>query len=223
MIPEILDPPLHPDPAPPPPRRLSTDLRELLAEAAGRSLTIGELEQILQGRGFALFILLLSIPFCSPIAIPGLSVPFGVVIMFLGLRIAFGRKPSLPGFILEKRIKYAMLERIIRLGLKLCGWMEKIAKPRMHFLQRWPGMINLIGLGLASGGVQLLLPLPPLIPLSNTLPAVSIMLLTAGLIERDGVFVLCGYVLNLAAWIYFAVMFVFLGDGLRYLFHRFGW
>lgn len=222
MTPDILDPPLHPPAAETSPRRLSMDLNDLLAEAAGRSLTIGELEAILQGRGFALFILLFSLPFCAPIAIPMLSIPFGVVIMFLGLRIALGRKPSLPAFILSKRIDYSVLERIIRVGLKLCKWMEKIAKPRMHFLQRWPGMINLIGLGIASGGVQLLLPLPPLIPLSNTLPALSVVLLTAGLIERDGVFVVCGYVLNITAWIYFAVMFVLLGDGVRHLFRWFG-
>ncbi len=221
MIPEILEPPLHPVPDAPPPRRLSTDLRELLAEAAGRSLTIGELEQILQGRGFALFILLFSLPFTAPISIPVLSIPFGIVITFLGLRIAFGQKPSLPQFILKKRIDYKILERIVRIGLKLCKWMEKVARPRMHFLQRWPGMINLIGLGIASGGIQLLLPLPPLIPLSNTIPALSVVLLTTGLIERDGVIVLCGYALNLAAWIYFAVMFALVGDGMVHLFRWF--
>ncbi len=35
------------------------------------------------------------------------------------------------------------------------------AKLRMHFLQRWPGMVNFIGLGIASGGLLLSLPLPP--------------------------------------------------------------
>ena len=66
---------------------------------------MGELEHKLQGRGFALFILLLSIPFCFPVAIPMLSIPFGIVIMFLGIRIALGRKPKLPDFILNKEIK----------------------------------------------------------------------------------------------------------------------
>ncbi len=203
-----------------PPQRLSDDLRMLLVRAGGRSLSLGELEQILQGRGFALFILLMSLPFCAPIAIPGLSIPFGVVITFLGLRICFGRKPELPRFILRREVKYSTLERIVKLGLKLCTWMEKVARPRMAFLRQWPGMINLIGLGLASGGVQLLLPLPPLIPLSNTLPAISVVLLTAGLIERDGVFVLAGYFVNLAAWIYFGLMFGVLGKGLEHLLHR---
>jgi hypothetical protein len=210
------------DESTPPARRLSVDLHDLLAEANGRSLTLGQLEAILQGRGFALFILLLSLPFLFPIAIPGLSVPFGLVIMFIGVRIGTGRKPALPRFILGRKISYTTLERIVKTGLRLCEKMEKLVKPRMHFLQRSPAMINLIGAGIASGGLLLCLPLPPLIPLSNTIPAASILLLTAGMMERDGLMVLLGYVTNIAAWIYFTVMFLIIGGGIKHLLHYFG-
>ncbi len=205
------------------PRRLSADLRELLRETAGRAVTLGELEQILKGRGFALFLLLMSLPFAFPIAIPGLSIPFGIVIMLLGLRITFGMKPSLPGFILRREVSRPLLEKIIGYGLKLSTKMEKLVKPRMHFLQRWPGMINLIGLGIASGGFLLSLPLPPLIPFSNTIPAVSVLLLTAGLMERDGLLVLFGYMLNISAWVYFGLMFTLAGSGMAHLWQKLGW
>ena len=205
------------------PPRLSADLRALLREAAGRSMTLGELEQILQGRGFGMFLLLLALPFTFPIAVPGLSVPFGIVIMLIGLRLAAGRKPWLPGFILRREIKYAVLEKIIRVGLKLAVKMERVVKPRMHFLQRWPGMLNLIGLGIASGGLLLALPLPPLIPFSNTIPAFAVLFLTAGMIERDGLLVLLGHCVNVAAWIYFSVMFAAAGHGITRLWQHFGW
>lgn len=207
---------------PPPACRLSSDLRELLAETAGRSLTLGELENILQGRGFGMFLLLLALPFTFPIAIPGLSVPFGIVIMFIGLRVALGRKPSLPGFILRREIPHAVLEKVVNVGLKLSTKLEKIVKPRMHFLQRWPGMINLIGLGIASGGLLLSLPLPPLIPFSNTIPAFAVLFLTAGMIERDGLLVLVGHCVNIAAWIYFSIMFTVAGHGIQKLWEYFG-
>src|SRR5688572_7293417 len=116
MSPDVLDPPTNQREALPT-RRLSEDFKEILREAAGRDVTLGELEQRLQGRGFALFILLLSIPFCFPIAIPGLSIPFGVVIMLLGIRIALGRKPQLPDFILNRVIKHSTLEKIVGLGM----------------------------------------------------------------------------------------------------------
>jgi hypothetical protein len=205
---------------PPPPRRLSTDLRELLAVADGRTLTLGELEAILQGRGVALFLLLLSIPFVFPLPIPGLSTPFGIVILLMGIRIACGRKPSLPVFILRRTVKYSSLEKIVNLGLKLCAKMEKVVKPRMHFLQRWPGMINLIGVGIALAGLLLCLPLP--IPLSNSIPALAVIFLTAGMIERDGLLVLLGYVAALVAWVYVFFMFAAIGDGVRNLTRHFG-
>jgi hypothetical protein len=213
---------MSPEPLETPPR-LSADLRDLLRETAGRSMTLGELEQILKGRGFGMFLLLLALPFTFPIAVPGLSVPFGIVIMLIGLRIAAGRKPWLPAFILRREIKYAVLEKIVHLGLKLSTKLEKVVKPRMHFLQRWPGMINLIGLGIASGGLLLSLPLPPLIPFSNTIPAFAVLFLTAGMIERDGLLVLVGHCVNVAAWIYFSVMFAAAGTGVARLWQHFGW
>lgn len=207
---------VHVPPAPRP-RRLSEDFRSVLREAAGRAISLGELEHTLQGRGFALFILLLSVPFCFPIPIPGLSVPFGIVILLLGVRIAMGRKPDLPSFILRKEIKYKLLERIVSFGVRACVFMEKFSRPRLHFLTTSRIGICLIGLGLASGGFQLLLPLPPLVPLSNTIPAISVVLLTTGLIERDGLFVVAGYIVNIAAWIYFAMMGAALSKAFQYL------
>ena len=216
-----MDEPLH-ESSGSPARRLSEDLQELLREAAGRSLTVGQLEEILQGRGFALFILLFSLPFVFPIPTPGLSVVFGVIITFMGVRIAMGLKPSLPGFILKRELKYSLLEKIIKIGLSLCSKMEKVVKPRLHFFLGTSTMLKLIGLGIASGGVQLCLPLPPLVPLSNTIPAISVLLLTAGMVERDGLLVLLGYLVNLAAWIYFGLMFALLDGVIRNLLHYFG-
>lgn len=221
MNPDLLDPIIEVSP-PPPARRLSNDLKDLLEQAKGRSLSVGELEEILQGRGFALFILLLALPFSFPIAVPGLSIPFGIVILFVGMRIAMGRKPALPQFILRRQIKYAVLEKIVRFGLKLCSKMERVVRPRMHFLQRWPGMLNLIGAAIASSGLLLSLPLPPFIPFTNAIPAIAIIFLTAGMIERDGLLVLVGHIVNIAAWIYFIAVAFFAGDGIRYLMHFFG-
>jgi hypothetical protein len=220
--PPPFDPVVEPPPVPPPPPRLSVVLRELLAEMNGRTLTIGELEEILKGRGFGMFLLLLALPFTFPVAIPGLSVPFGIVIMLIGLRITLGQKPSLPTFILRRAVKYSILEKIVHIGLKLSVKLEKIARPRMHFLQRWPGMINLIGLGIASGGLLLSLPLPPLIPFSNTIPAFAVLFLTAGLIERDGLLVLIGHFVNIGAWVYFTIMFSVAGHGIHRLWEHFG-
>ena len=198
MGPENLIPAVHASEAAP--RRLSEDLRELLRHASGRSVTVEEIEQILRGRGVAMLILLLAAPFIVPA--PGLSVPFGIAICLLGLRIALGGRSALPRFILKREIAYSTLEMVITRIATVVEKFEKRVRPRMHFLQGRPRMVNLIGLGIISGGFILSLPLP--IPFSNGLPAVSIMLLAAGLMERDGLLVLWGYVLGLLSWVYLA-------------------
>lgn len=163
-------------------------------------MTVAELEGILQGRGFALLILLLSAPFLVPA--PGLSVPFGIALCLLGIRITIGQKAVLPAVILRREISYKVLERVITPLVRLTTRFEKHIRPRMHFLQSHPWAINCIGLGIVSGGFVLSLPLP--IPFSNGLPAVSIILLALGLMERDGLLVLWGYLVGLLAWIYLA-------------------
>ena len=197
VSPEIL-PSASETPREPPVRRLSEDLRAILREANGRAMTIAELESILQGRGFAMFILLLSAPFIVPA--PGLSTPFGIALMSLGLRIAIGQKAMLPAFLLRRTLTYKTLERVISPLAKIAERFEKRIRPRMHFLQERPWAVNLIGVGIVSGGFLLSLPLP--IPFSNLFPAVSIMLLAAGLMERDGLLVLWGYVMGLISWVY---------------------
>jgi hypothetical protein len=52
--------------------RLSTDLEMLDARVKDKSFTLAELKQSLKGRGAAMLLALLALPFCF-IAIPGLS------------------------------------------------------------------------------------------------------------------------------------------------------
>ncbi|MEA3211866.1 MAG: hypothetical protein QOE70_4923 [Chthoniobacter sp.] len=202
------------EPRPPASRKLSSDLRELLRQAAGQAVTVEEIENLLQGRGFAMFIFILAAPFLIPA--PGLSTPFGIAIALLGLRIATGQKPSLPRFILRREVQYALLARIVTRLAALVEPIEKHIKPRMHFLRQHPWMMNLIGVGIVSGGVILALPLP--IPFSNGLPAVSIMFLSAGLMERDGLLVLCGYLLGLMSWVYLGFCWTAVLAGFRHFF-----
>ncbi len=66
-------------------------------------------------------------------------------------------------------------------------------------------MNRLAGLGLLLGSVLLIFPLG-LVPFSNTLPAWGILLLAAGLLQRDGLLILLGYLFLLGTIIYFAAL-----------------
>lgn len=182
-----------------PPHRLTADLDDLMARAKGSGMTIREIEQQLRGRGFSVLIMLMSIPFVVPI-LPGLSTPFGIAICLMGLRIATLRKPWLPAFMLDRHLEEKTLGRIVAAIRAFVKRMERVVKPRMNFVLEWPGMPSLIGVAIASGGIVLALPIP--VPFTNTLPALSVLLLSAGMIERDGAVIVVGHVLAVLAWAY---------------------
>jgi hypothetical protein len=195
---------------------LSSDLQALHDRLDGNSLTVREIEQSLKGRGFAILILLMTIPFCL-IPVPGLSTPFGIAILIMGFRMACGQKPWLPDFILNKEVPHDRLKKLLKMSAAVSLRLEKLVKPRMRFLQRWPGMVNLTGASIASGGLLLLIPLP----FSNWLPAWAILLLTAGMMEKDGLLVLIGQCLTLVSWALVISAWVFGVKGIEKLFNLF--
>lgn len=197
--------------------RLSDALRRLLREADGRSLQVREMIEILRGKGLQMMVILLCLPFLSPVTIPGISLPFGLAIALCGLRIAFGHKPWLPAFVLDRRISAHALEKMVHIGCVVYGKVEKVIRPRLSYLFVGQGMGMLVGLSIALAGFLLSLPIPPPFPLTNTLPGFALIFLSLGLMEKDGVLVLCGYTLTLISLSY-ALLIVLAGQaGISYL------
>lgn len=186
--------------------RISDALRRLLHEAAGRPLMIREMIAILHGRGLQFVVILLCLPFLTPVTVPGVSIPFGLAIALCGFRTAFGHKPWLPEFILNRRISYSVLERMVHFGCMIYEKVEKVIRPRLGFLLVAPGMGMMIGLAIALSGIFLSLPIPPPFPLTNTIPGFAIILLSLGLMERDGALIVCGYALTLVSATYVTVI-----------------
>ena len=54
--------------------RLSTDLEMLHARVKGKSLTLAELKQSLKGRGSAMLLILLALPFCPGLLFAALQI-----------------------------------------------------------------------------------------------------------------------------------------------------
>jgi hypothetical protein len=179
--------------------RLSTDLEMLHARLKGKSLTLAELKQALKGRGSAILLILLALPFCF-IAIPGLSTPFGIAICLIGAWLIIGREPWLPRFIMRRRLSTARLDQLLSGSIKVACKLEKFARPRLAFLHAGPGMLRLIGLGIVIAGLGLMLPLP--IPFSNSIPAWAVVLLAIGMMEKDGLCVLLGHLTAIVAWVF---------------------
>ncbi len=166
-------------------------LHRLSEECRKRSLTVGELKEALGTRGFAAMLLLVALPFCIPVAIPGVSVPFGIVVLLTGWSLALGRTPWIPRRMAAAHFPQKLMSRVLEFTSWLLGWMEKWTRPRLGVLIHWKGAQRFFGIVIAFCGFLLMLP-PPMI---NLIPAACIVLLALGWIRRDGLVLAAGYIL----------------------------
>jgi len=59
-----------------------------------------------------------------------------------------------------------------------------------------------------------------LIPFSNTLPAIAILFFAIGLLQRDGICILLGHLVNFATIVYFTLLIVGGGATIYEIFQR---
>jgi hypothetical protein len=195
---------------------ISADLRGVLEAADGKAMSLDQIAAHLRERGWALLVLFLAAPFPIP-NIPGLSVPFGVAIGLIGWAFMMRRRPWLPEFVMRTTLEYSTLQRVIPFIARFMERIERWTKPRMKWLVTGGVNISLMGLGIVSGGFFLALPLP--IPLTNGPPALSIIFLVIGMLCRDGIMILIGYLLGVLSWAYLGLWIYFGSYLLEWLGH----
>lgn len=183
---------------------LSHMLTTLIDEIHGDTITLQELLERSGRQGMLLICALSTLPFLIPVSIPGVSTVFGAAIVLLASALFLNRLPWLPQRILHKPLDARKLVPVLRKGVAVVGKMDRWVK------ERWLGltsstMLRLNCAAVVFGGLLLMAPLGP-IPFSNTAPAVGILLLTVGLLQRDGLFVLLGYLGLVLTVVYFCVL-----------------
>ena len=184
------------------PRKLSEEFALILKEFEVETVTLREVMLLLHGRGYVLLIMLLALPFCQPVPLPGLSTPLGLVIALIGVRLALGHKPWLPARLLDTKLSPAFA-KVFALTKKIVSWFERFLRPRKLWITATPRLEQLHAVPIVVCAALLLIPAP--IPFSNVIPAWGILLLAGGMLERDGNAIVAGYVATVASVIYFAV------------------
>lgn len=187
---------------------LSQALSAMVANADSESIRIGELVNGTKERGFYLFIILFSLPFVSPIPLPGLSNVWGIAVLLLSFRLALRLPPRLPLFLGDRKISQERLKTFLLKTAAIAHTVEKIVKPRFGNWMEWrvPHFINAMLLALM--GLMLALPLPPVLPFSHSLPCWAIIIIALAVMEGDGILIWLGYLIALGTIIY---MFFFTG------------
>ncbi len=186
-------------------KSLSQTLNDVSQSVEGESITLRQLLSLVGEQGLLLFCMILIIPFLLPVSIPGVSTVFGLLIVLIGIGITINRLPWLPNRLMERSLKTADLRPAFERGATLFARLDRIIRPRMLALTSNTISNRINGLALTFSGVLLMAPLS-LIPFSNTIPGVAVLFFAVGILQRDGLFIILGYLMMIATIVYFGAL-----------------
>lgn len=160
-------------------------LRRLADDGGDAGLTLHEIRDRLDERAYGLLILLLSIPCLVP-GLYGVPQIVGLIVILLAGQMLVGREePWLPRWFLNLRCKGTWLKAMADFAESKLGWIDRLSRPRLRRFADGPGEK-------LAAVFMILATLTIVMPLTNTIPSVALALLSVGLIQRDGLFVLAG-------------------------------
>lgn len=173
-------------------------------------VTLAEVREITGHDGLMLLTIFLTVVFLVPISIPGVSTVFGAGILLIALSRLFRRDLRLPGRIERKVVETHRLRNAMQRGLAWFRRLERVSRPQRMQWATAGGAARLINdCALVLGALLLMAPFG-LIPFSNTLPAIALLFLATGSLQRDGACVVIGHAAIVATIAYFAAL---LGGG----------
>lgn len=199
---------------------LSALLERLFAVEAGRDQTLNQLLLGLESRGPLALIIFLNLPFLTPMAVPGLSIIFGIVILYLSGRMLLGYPAALPAVLGNWRVKGRVLVAVVRAGTKGLRWLERGIHPRPSVWVASTVSRRFNAALICWCAFLLALPLPPTIPCSNLIPGVAIILVAMSMAEEDGATIWWAYASVFGATTYLGLMIWLQAAILLGLMHR---
>ncbi|MFY7843420.1 MAG: exopolysaccharide biosynthesis protein [Rhabdochlamydiaceae bacterium] len=166
--------------------------------------TVMDLVDALKERSFGFILLLMAMPNVLLLAtIPGLSTIFGGVMGLVSIQVML----RLPRIWLPRNVRYKSyategLEKMVKTSAPFLKSIERFLKPRFFiltapFLEPFLGFISFIN------SIWITLP----IPFGNFFPALAMVVLSLGIIENDGLFIMLGALLSFLVWIVFIFMY----------------
>ena len=174
---------------------ISQRLHLLASDAKGDAVELNWVLSELHERAFGLFLLVLALPCCIPF-LYGIPQIVALPLMFVSVQIVLGRKtPWLPKKLGARTISTEGLHNLARRAEPWLVRIEAFSRPRLSVLTHTPAD-RAVGLALILFSASIMVPLPG----TNTVPGFAVVIVSMGLLQRDGILVILGAILG-TAWI----------------------
>lgn len=154
---------------------------------------------------FIIFLMAVLSLIPTPFPFPIFSSVFGGVLILLSLQMLFGVNDlKLPKMIKNFSIKRTFVAIITEKSATFLRRIEILSKPRLKFYKNKYVLI-LINFLIFISSICITIP----IPLTNTLPAIAIIIITFGLLNNDGLFVIIGIIASIVGISFFILGLIY--------------
>jgi len=175
-------------------RRISSILEALPQAVEGDRISFGDLVDGFDHRAYGPLIVVFAAPNMLPVALPGISAVLGAPLILLTGQLMLGRtRPWLPGFLRRRSLARASFESLVARIVPRLRRIEQLVSPRLLVVTGMFGkrLVGALGLLLA-----LIIMLP--VPFGNAVPGLALVVMSVGLLGRDGLAVLAGGLIGMA-------------------------
>jgi hypothetical protein len=197
------------------PTRTSELLRAFAHSLDADRVTLAEIVAGLGDRGLGVLIAIFALPNILPSTVPFGNVATGIPPLVFAVQLMLGVEHLiLPGFLARRKVGTHWLKAIAPKIASVLSWFERLLEPRMAWVttahaERFIGVIAIV--------LALVSTLP--IPFGHNLPALGLVLIGLGLIERDGLAILIGASIGMLGSILLGLVIFGLAHGLSFIIH----
>lgn len=181
---------------------------DLIEESGeGKSLSVGEILDSVKDRGFGPLLLLPALITLLPTGgIPGVPTICAILIILIaGQLLAGAQKPWIPKRLARIEVSRNRFSKLLNKSRPVTQRIDRAIKPRYSFMTGQAGnrIVAVIAIFLALA----LIPLE-LVPFAAAIPSSVLVLLSLGLVARDGLLILIGLILSAigSAWLLFYLL-----------------
>ncbi len=187
-------------------RPASDVLSDAMSGYSSDYVTIGELMYALHERGFGLLMVIFVLPNSVPIPLPpGVTSLFAVPMVFIAAQMIMGRDSAwLPTWIENRKMKRLTVARVIQTAAPRLKRIEKLMRPRWTFAATETGE-KIIGVFCMIFAISIAIPLP----WTNFIPGLGTLIMSLGLLSKDGVTVFIGCLIGIAGVVLTTLILLF--------------
>ena len=167
-------------------------IEDVVSKASSDRIPIRDLMEAMESVGFGLAMMIFAFAVIIPLPppVPGIiSIP---LVVFSLQMIAGYPSPKLPKKFSDMTIKRSILATLVQKSSPYIRKVERFLRPRLMFMTL-PIAERIVGLFTLIFSLFILLPLP----LSNFIPGVGILVISFGLLGKDGLVIIYGIIIGL--------------------------